>query len=103
MNKGEQVRAGIKQENAKILLYMKAVGEVQTLPRQKFKLDGSETLIEVERFLRKNLNIPLNQFIYLFCGSGFSPSIDQNLQDLYDNFSIGGELVISYGIQEMWG
>jgi hypothetical protein len=87
----------------KILIFLRPAGDAPTLSRQKFKLDGSKSLIEVEKFLKKNLGIPADRSVYLYCGSGFSPSIDQNLQELFDNFQLSGELVIIYGINEIWG
>lgn len=88
----------------KVLIYLKAVGEAPPLPRQKFKLDGSKTLLEIEKFLRKNIgSTHETKSIYLFCGSGFTPGFEQSLQSLFDLFQIGGELIIQYGLQEMWG
>mmetsp|Transcript_996 Transcript_996/g.1656 ORF Transcript_996/g.1656 Transcript_996/m.1656 type:complete len:118 (-) Transcript_996:1863-2216(-) len=86
----------------KVLLYLRSVGEAPALKRNKFKLSGSKQLIEVEKFLRKSLGQE-GRAVYLYCGSGFSPTPDQVLQDLYDNFQVGGELTITYGIQESWG
>ena len=44
-----------------------------------------------------------DQALFLYCGSGFSPTPDQNLQDLFDSCQVGGELVVNYGVQEAWG
>lgn len=71
------------------------------MKKNKFKLNGEKQLIEVERFLKKSLG--QDKSVYLYCGSGFSPTSDQLLQDLYDSFQVGGELTINYGIQEAWG
>jgi ubiquitin-like protein ATG12 len=90
--------------SGKILIQLRAVGEATALKKQKFKLDGSKTVIEVQKFLKKALaSDGGDKPIYLFCGSGFSPTLDQNLQDLYENFQVAGELVISYAVQEAWG
>jgi len=88
----------------KVLIYLKSVGEAPSLSRQKYKLDGQKTLIEIEKFLTKNLvTEDKSRRLYLFIGSGFTPSFDQSLQSLYDLFQISGELVIQYGYKEMWG
>ena len=86
----------------KVLLFLRPVGEAPALKKGKYKLDGTKCLSDVEKFLRKTLGT-VDQGLFLYCGSGFSPTPDQNLQDLYDCFNVGGELVISYGIQEAWG
>lgn len=76
--------------------------------------------MKVDKFLRKQLKY--DSSLFLFCGSGFSPTPDQVLQDLFDvcknltsdniylslyirlqSFQSGGELVIHYGYQEAWG
>jgi ubiquitin-like protein ATG12 len=85
----------------KVLLHLRSVGEAPALKKNKFKLNGEKQLIEVEKFLKKSLG--QDKSVYLYCGSGFSPTSDQLLQDLFDNFQAGGELTINYGIQEAWG
>lgn len=88
-------------ESEKILLHLRSVGEAPALKKNKFKLNGSKPIMEIEKFLKKTLGS--DKSIYLYCGSGFSPPPNQGLQDLYDCFQIGGELVITYGFQESWG
>jgi ubiquitin-like protein ATG12 len=91
------------KEISKVLLFLRPVGEASGLKKTRYKLDGSKSIIEVENFLKKTLGMSLNQNLFLYCGSGFSPTPDQNLQDLFDNFQTGGELIVNYGIQEVWG
>jgi len=98
MSNQEQIAA-----DAKVLLQLRSVGEAPALKRNKFKLDGRKTVFDVELFLKKSLGVGTEQALYLYCGTGFSPTPDQSLRDLYDSFQVGGELVISYGLQETWG
>lgn len=92
---------GEADTSPKVLLFLRSVGEAPALKKNKFKLSGEKQLIEVERFLKKSIG--QDKSIYLYCGSGFSPTSDQLLQDLYDNFQVAGELTINYAIQESWG
>lgn len=85
----------------KVHLHLRSVGEAPALKRNRFKLNGGKQLIEVEKFLKKSLGP--DKAVYLYCGTGFSPTPDQVLQDLYDFFQVGGELTIMYGIQESYG
>eukprot|EP01038_Epipyxis_sp_PR26KG_P015573 gene15573-21028_t len=87
-------------EEHKVLLNIRSVGEAPALKKNKFKLNGTKPIIEVESYLKKLLGP--DKSIYIYCGSGFSPTPDQLLQDLFDCFQIGGELTITYGIQESW-
>lgn len=98
----EDVRENAK-ENRKVMLFLRPVGEALGLKKSRYKLDGSKSISEVEKFLKKTLGMTSDQSVFLYCGSGFSPTPDQNLQDLFDNFQIGGELVVNYGVQEVWG
>lgn len=41
----------------KVNIFLRAIGEAPILKKQKFKLDGSKTILEVEKFLKKSLNI----------------------------------------------
>ena len=85
----------------KLGVAFRAVGSATPLKHNKFKLDGNKTVADVEKYLRKALNY--DKGLFLYCGSGFSPTPDQTLQGLHDCFQIGSELTISYGFQETWG
>lgn len=93
----------VVKETSKVLLFLRPVGEVAGLRKTRYKLDGSKAIAEVEKFLKKTLEMSADQSIFMYCGSGFSPTPDQNLQDLFDNFQTNGELIVNYGIQEAWG
>jgi ubiquitin-like protein ATG12 len=86
---------------ASVLIHLRSVGEAAALKKAKFKISGENMVNEVDKFLRKQLKYEGS--IYMYCGSGFSPSLDQKLGELYDSFQSGGELVINYGYQEAWG
>lgn len=89
-----------------IFVHLKSVGDAPALKKNKFKILGTKTVFDIERFIFKMIN-PTNAnnltSIYLYCDAGFSPTGDQNLQDLYDTFQIDGELIIKYGLQESYG
>ena len=63
----------LSQSQSKVLIFLRAIS-APTLKRQKFKLDGTKSLIEVERFLKKSLSLQ-DKSVFLYCGSGFSPVI----------------------------
>ena len=65
-----------------IVVHLRSVGDAQALKKSKFKINGENYVTEVDKFLRKQLNHEGSLFLY--CGSGFCPSPDQKLQDLYD-------------------
>ena len=98
-----EVAKEAQKEATKVLIFLRPVGEAPGLKKTRYKLDGSKAIVEIEKFLKKTIGIPHDQSIFLYCGSGFSPTPDQNLQDLFDNFQTGGELIVNYGVQEAWG
>jgi ubiquitin-like protein ATG12 len=89
----------------KIPIRLRPVGQAPPLTNAKFQLSGSRSIFDVEIFLRGKIESDKSKPVglFLYCGTGFSPTPDQLLQDLYDCFQIGGELVIMYGLQENWG
>jgi ubiquitin-like protein ATG12 len=96
-------RPGEAEGAPKVLLCLRSIGEAPALKRNKFKLSGAKQLVEVQRFLSKSLGLPPGHALFLYCGSGFAPTPDQALRNLFDCFQIGGELTISYGVQESYG
>ncbi len=85
----------------KIPIRLRPVGSAPVLKEPKLKLSGSRPVYDVHNFLKTQLKTENGLFLY--CGNGFSPTPDQLLQDLYDCFRVGDELMIMYGIQENWG
>lgn len=85
----------------KVLLVLKAVGDAIPLKHNKFKLGGNKSILDIEKFLKKQL--AYEKALYMYCGNGFSPTPDQYIKDLYDCFQLNNELTIFYGFQEMWG
>lgn len=70
------------ERGASVLVHLRSVGEAPSLKKAKFKIDGLKAISEVEKFLRKQLKY--DNALFLFCGSGFSPTPDQLLQYLFD-------------------
>ncbi len=65
-----------------VLLHLKAVGEAEALRNPRFKIGGEKRVLDVHRFLQKQLR--KEQTLFVFCGSGFCPTPDQALGDLFD-------------------
>ena len=93
------------QSDNKVLIFLRSIGDAPALKKQKFKLDGTKTIFDVEKFLRKSITTASsgNEILFLYCGSGFCPTPDQGITDLFNCFQVGVELVISYSLQETWG
>ncbi len=92
-----------------IKIHLRPVGAAPALSQAKFKLDGNKPLVEVQRFLQKKLasigeeKEKERHSLFMYCGTGFSPTLDQSLDELFNCFATGDELIIVYGLQEAWG
>lgn len=85
----------------KVPILLRPIGSAPLLTKNRFHLSGTRQIVEVEKYLRKTLQT--DKGLFLYCGTGFSPTPDQQVQDLFDCFQIGGDLVVMYGIQEQYG
>ena len=90
---------------SKIRVHFVAVGgEAPVLAKSKFLMNSALNIMETEKWLKKRLpKEELNRSYYFYCGSCFSPSPDQKLQTLFDCFQVRGELILQYGVREVWG
>ena len=91
----------IIEEIEEITIHLRSIGGAPTLKQQKFKLKSSNTIYDIEKYLKKALGV---QSLFLYCGSAFSPTPDQKLKELFDCFKTSSnELILSYGLQESYG
>lgn len=89
-NSLNRVEESVLSGAAKVSVILRSVGEAPALKKNKFKISGDKRVLDVEKYLSKLISGPLQsegdgvnftgKSIYLFCGSGFSPSGDQFLQ-----------------------
>ena len=73
------------------------------MKKTKFAIASDQRFSSVTTFLRKMLKLSGtggSLFLYINC---FVPSPDQLVGDLDECFSVRGELVVHYSLQEAWG
>eukprot|EP01039_Chlorochromonas_danica_P009633 gene9632-10648_t len=90
-----------KEKEGELAIVLRAVGEAPQLKKKEFTVPGEKSLVYIETALRAKLK--QDRALYLYCGSGFAPTPEQKLKDLFDCFQINGSLEIKYGFQETWG
>lgn len=91
-------------ENQKVKVHFVAVGAAPIMKKTKFQIGADQRFAAVTSFLRKMLKLTgSGSSLFLYCNSAFVPSPDERVGDLSDCFSIRGELVIHYSLQEAWG
>nr|GEW68417.1 ubiquitin-like protein Atg12 [Tanacetum cinerariifolium] len=61
---------------------------------------GTDKFSKVIDFLRRQLH---RETLFVYVNSAFSPSPDQLVNDLYDNFGFDGKLVVNYASSMAWG
>lgn len=90
----------IKGEKVKV--HFVAVGSAPIMKKTKFQIGADQRFAAVTSFLRKMLKLK-GSSLFLYCNSAFVPAPDELVGDLNDCFSVRGELVIHYSLQEAWG
>lgn len=88
----------------KVKVHFVAVGSAPLMKKTKFQIGADQRFGAVTAFLRKMLKLNgTGSSLFLYCSSAFVPSPDELLAELNDCFSVRGELVIHYSLQEAWG
>ena len=92
----------LEKQQDEITVFLRSLGGAPALKQSKFKLKSSNSIYDVEKHLKKALGV--KQSLFLYCGSGFSPTPDQSIKELHDCFKTSSnELILSYGLQESYG
>lgn len=87
----------------KTKIHFVPVGSAPLMKKTKFAIASDQRFSSVIAFLRKMLKLSGtggSLFLYINC---FVPSPDQLVGDLDECFSVRGELVVHYSLQEAWG
>ncbi|PWA80958.1 Ubiquitin-like protein Atg12 [Artemisia annua] len=84
----------------KVVVHLRATGDAPILKQAKFKIAGTDKFSKVIDFLRRQLH---RETLFVYVNSAFSPSPDQLVNDLYDNFGFDGKLVVNYASSMAWG
>uniref|UniRef100_A0A453PQH8 Ubiquitin-like protein ATG12 n=3 Tax=Aegilops tauschii TaxID=37682 RepID=A0A453PQH8_AEGTS len=92
-------------DDQKVVVCLRSLGSAPMLRRNKFKISGREKFSKIIEFLRGQLQKD-TLFVYVhsaFSLNPFSPKPDELLIDLYNNFAMDGNLVVSYAFWAPWG
>ncbi|AOA63973.1 Autophagy-related protein 12 [Komagataella phaffii CBS 7435] len=102
----DEIKERHAQEVCKISIRFIPIGSAPEITPKVFKISSSNNFGALLSFLDKRLGNNLiykNQINHLTGGrifgylhNSFAPSPDENLDNLYKNFGINGELVVSY-------
>lgn len=87
-------------ESKKVVVLFRATGDAPILKQNKFKIGAAEQFGKVVEFLRKQLH---RDTVFCYINSAFSPSPDEIVADLFNNFGLDGKLVVNYALNQAWG
>uniref|UniRef100_A0A6U2ITK3 Ubiquitin-like protein ATG12 n=1 Tax=Pseudictyota dubia TaxID=2749911 RepID=A0A6U2ITK3_9STRA len=89
----------------KVKVHFVAVGSAPLMKKTKFAVASDQRFAFVASFLRRMLKLGTDSgdSLFLYVNSAFVPSPDELLGDLNECFSVRGELVVHYALQEAWG
>lgn len=95
----------VKESEKKIIVLLRAVGNAPVLNQPKFNISGTTRMAGLYDYLKKLLKSTVgdNDSLFLYVNNNFSPSLNAFLIDLYNNYAVGGQLIISYALTEAWG
>mmetsp|Transcript_15171 Transcript_15171/g.31011 ORF Transcript_15171/g.31011 Transcript_15171/m.31011 type:complete len:144 (-) Transcript_15171:269-700(-) len=93
-----------KPSNGKVKVHFVAVGSAPLMKKTKFQVGADQRFSFVITFLRRMLKLAgTGDSLFLYINSAFVPAPDELVGDLNECFSVRGELVIHYSLQEAWG
>jgi len=95
-----------KEGEDKVKVHFVAVGSAPIMKKCKFQIRADKRFAAVHVFLRKVLKLQQDgrsSSLFLYCCGAFVPGPDELVGDLRDCFSVRGELVVHYSLQEAWG
>eukprot|EP00249_Psilotum_nudum_P006854 c20111_g1_i1 orf=486-785(+) len=84
----------------KVIVLFRATGDAPILKQSKFKIGAAEKFAKVIDFLCRQLH---RETVFVYINSAFSPSPDETVLDLFENFGIDGKLVVNYACSMAWG
>ncbi|KAF1762339.1 hypothetical protein GCK72_010601 [Caenorhabditis remanei] len=91
----------------KVTIKLKNIGDAPVLKNKKLIVKSTDTLASLSKVLRKLLNLPLNDSLFLYIDNAFAPSLDctfESLSRCYSVRSTGDEVLeIQYSITPAYG
>lgn len=87
----------------KVRIHLVAVGNAPILRKMKFLIDGKENVATLNAFLRSELKLADHEQVFTYCASAFSPSPQQEIDQLFQCFGARGELLVNYSITAAYG
>jgi ubiquitin-like protein ATG12 len=96
--------ACVSKKADKVKIHFVPVGSAPLMKKSKFGIASDQRFSSVVAFLRKILKLGgTGDSLFLYVNSAFVPSPDELVGDLNECFSVRGELVLHYSLQEAWG
>lgn len=97
----------------KLKVHFVAVGSAPMMKKSKFLISPQESFARLQEKLSKMLQLNKessssssatnSNSLFLYLHQSFVPSPEDLIGDLHDLFSVRGELVLHYSLQEAWG
>ncbi|XRB06889.1 ubiquitin-like protein ATG12 [Pycnococcus provasolii] len=101
----------------KVVVVFRAAGDAPVLKVSKFKVDESARFAKVNNFLTTQLQAYLSSVnpesaggagtaapsVFCYLNSAFTPSLEERLSALRDDYGADGRLVVHYALKPAWG
>ncbi|VDK81769.1 unnamed protein product [Dibothriocephalus latus] len=89
--------------NAKVDVLLKPVGDAPGMQKSKWKVQRTDTLLNMVNFIRRYLKLDPHDNLLLYVSQSFAPSLDTEIGTLYDCFHADGKLILNYCKCQAWG
>lgn len=90
----EQTQSEIN--SSKVILKLKPIGATPLLRQNIYRISGNQKFGTLVKYIRKQLKCSPSQQIFCYINNSFAPPLDEPIINLYNNFQIEGNLMISY-------
>ncbi|KAH3663993.1 hypothetical protein OGAPHI_004707 [Ogataea philodendri] len=81
-----------KPTEAKVQIRFKSIGSINQVRPAVFKISKSSKFSSIIKFLE----LKLGRKVYCYLNNSMSPNPDEELENLYNLFRVGDELIVSY-------
>lgn len=80
----------------KVTVRFRPIGATRRLKTSAYKVSPENDFGTLVSFLRRQLSLPGSEHVFCYVNQSFSPTLDAQIKDLYDNYGVEGSLNISY-------
>ena len=87
----------------KVTIMLQATGNAPILKKKKCAVQSTKTVAWVIQMLRKMIKMQDDESLFVYINQSFSPNLNRQIGNLYENFETNGKLILYYAKTPAWG